>query len=354
MLVCLCVARAISLSHSFATTAFISHLCDGVWNLLRGERNHRRDANVIMAFNVSLLSSGRDTLRAANRGNALSQAEVGSYHQVSAFRLDLLQGAAADEEVVSARWKEALRYLESAAEKGVAGSQHVVGIIYAMGMSVEQDWATAVKWWRRSADAGDFASQWNLGVCYYNGRSVDRDVAQAMSWFRRAAAQGKEAAAQVVQTGSLGADWREAMAAFTNADSAVTRHPAAHHFVGVFNDHFLLPHLQKCNTSLRESDTGVPHPSVRDSVWVQFMLATGVSDDDLELAKKIHAYSQRFCAFCGSTSNPLRSCSRCMEVRFCIDTDCQYRHWNSEPREESHKVLCPRIYVRGSKGRIRR
>ena len=313
---------------------------------------HRRDATLIMAFNVSLLSRGRDTLRAANRGNAVSQAEVGSLHQLSAGRLDLLQGAPADEEVVAARWAEALRYLESAAEQGVADAQDRTGTMYATGRGVEQDWDTAVMWWRKAADAGDMDSQWSLGQCYYyGGRGVDRDVAQAMEWFRRAAAQGCPPAARAVQRGTPGEDIRVLMADFTNAESAVSRHPAAHEFVAQFNEIYILLNLKPSSNALREPDCGVAHPSPRDSVWMDFMLTHGLSDDELQLAKKIHAYSQRFCAFCGSTSAPLRSCSRCMEVRFCIDTDCQYRHWNSEPREESHKVLCPRIYVRGSKGR---
>ena len=96
-------------------------------------------------------------MRDANRGDARSQNEVGFFHTVSALRLDLLQGAAADEEVVAARWAEALRYLNGAAEKGKVDSQNSVGLIYAMGRSpsVEQDWVTAVKWWHKAADAGD-------------------------------------------------------------------------------------------------------------------------------------------------------------------------------------------------------
>jgi hypothetical protein len=54
------------------------------------------------------------------------------------------------------------------------------------------------------------------------------------------------------------------------------------------------------------------------------MMAVGISDEELELAKHIHAYSKRTCTFCGSNSAPLRNCSLCMELRYCIDTDCQH------------------------------
>jgi hypothetical protein len=44
-----------------------------------------------------------------------------------------------------------------------------------------------------------------------------------------------------------------------------------------------------------------------------------------------------------------------MELRYCIGTDCQHGDWNHKtPAAESHKVLCPHIFVWGSKGRTRR
>ena len=54
-------------------------------------------------------------MRAANRGNARSQHEFGFFHFMSASRLEMLQGA-----MVTARWAEALRLTEMAAELGVS------------------------------------------------------------------------------------------------------------------------------------------------------------------------------------------------------------------------------------------
>jgi TPR repeat protein len=130
------------------------------------------------AFRHSLLSRGYDTARAANRGNASSQAELGAFHFISATRLEILLGA--EDDVVVARWAEALMFSDVAAEKGVAGAQRLCGIIYATGdRSVPQNWATAVKWWRKAAEAGDKVAQWDIGLCYYDGQGVDQDVAQA-------------------------------------------------------------------------------------------------------------------------------------------------------------------------------
>jgi hypothetical protein len=89
-------------------------------------------------------------------------------------------------------------------------------------------------------------------------------------------------------------------------------------------------------------------------MWAGFMMAHGISEEEIELVKNIHAYSQRTCTFCGSNSAPLRKCSLCMELCYYIGTDCQHAHRNKTPAAESHKVLCPRIFVRGSKGRTRR
>jgi hypothetical protein len=136
--------------------------------------------------------------------------------------------------------------------------------------------------------------------------------------------------------------------------SAARMDAVAREFAGDLNERFLEFDLKHYSDQLRESHSGVPHQSPRDSIWVEFMMALGISEDEIELAKNIYAYSQRTCAFCGSNAAPLRKCSLCMELRYCIGTDCQHGDWNKTPAADSHKVLCPRIFVRGSKGRTRR
>jgi TPR repeat protein len=308
------------------------------------------------AFSYSLLSRGRDTVRAANGGDPRSQFEFGLFHSASAKRLDILQGTSADDAVVAARWAETFSFLEKAAEQGIKEAQAMCGGIYATSdRSVLQNWTTAMKWWRKAAEAGQMVALWFTGLCYYYGRGVDRDAAKAQVWFRKAAAQGERTAVEALQTGVPGRRAiREVLARFTNAGSAPIRHAVAHEFAGKVKEQFLGPYLQAYDQMLYEVDAGVPHQSLRDSLWADFMMNNGLSDEDLELAKRIHAYSLRACAVCGSNSAPLRNCSLCMEVRYCIASDCQHADWNKIPSAESHKVLCPRIFVRGSKGRIRR
>jgi TPR repeat protein len=151
------------------------------------------------------------------------------------MRLDILQGTSADDGMVAARWAEALRFLEMAAENGFTDSQVRCGLIYATGgRSVPQNWATAVKWWRKAAEAGNVytnaGAQWNVGLCFYYGLGVDRDVAQAKLWFGKAAAQGYSSAVHAVQDGSPGLGYREMIVDFTNAGPAAPRHAVAHEF----------------------------------------------------------------------------------------------------------------------------
>jgi hypothetical protein len=197
-------------------------------------QQHRRDAG--MAFNNSVMSMLRDTVRAANSGDALSQAVLGGYHVASAKRLDILQGAPADDDMVAARWPKALRILIKAAAQGDTDAQTLCAEICATGgRSVLQNWTTAAKWWRKAAAAGERDALWYMGLCYYYGRGVDRGAAQAMAWFRKAAAQGWPAAADAVQAGIPGHIVREDIALFTNAGSAPPRYAAAHHFAGMVN-----------------------------------------------------------------------------------------------------------------------
>jgi hypothetical protein len=64
------------------------------------------------------------TVQAANSGDARSQREMAMFHGASAMRFEILQGATpADDAVVAARWADALRFSESAAERGDTDAQ---------------------------------------------------------------------------------------------------------------------------------------------------------------------------------------------------------------------------------------
>ena len=96
------------------------------------------------------------------------------------------------------------------------------------------------------------------------------------------------------RTGTPGhPDLRRMIVHFTNAGSTPPRHEVAHEFAGQVHEHFLGVMLQRYNGRLQEVDSAVPHQSMRDSMWVNFMIEFGISDEELELAKRVYAYSLR-------------------------------------------------------------
>ena len=77
-----------------------------------------------------------------------------------------------------------------AAERGDAHAQALLGNMYANGRDVRQDYAEAVRWYRQAAEQGHAVAQKNLGVMYYEGRGVRQDDAEAVRWTRQAAERG--------------------------------------------------------------------------------------------------------------------------------------------------------------------
>lgn len=76
------------------------------------------------------------------------------------------------------------------AERGNAGAEHRLGVMYAMGLGVARDYGRAAAWLRKSADHGYASAENDLGVLYDQGRGVPEDPAKAARWFLKAAVQG--------------------------------------------------------------------------------------------------------------------------------------------------------------------
>jgi clan AA aspartic protease (TIGR02281 family) len=114
--------------------------------------------------------------KAADRGNALAQNNIGAMHSNG-------QGVPQD-------YAEALKWYRKAADQGNALAQANLGLMYHNGQGVPQDYAEALKWFRKAADQGNALAQASLGWMYHNGQGVPRDYAEALKWFRKAADQG--------------------------------------------------------------------------------------------------------------------------------------------------------------------
>lgn len=295
-----------------------------------------------------------DIVHAAGSGDsdshisANTQFKTGCLLAIKARKLEILQGEHVDEKKLAAMWAEALSIMLKAAEQGSSADQFDCGMIYATGeRSVPQNWTTALKFWHMAAGAGTRRAQyaqWFVAICYYYGRGVRRDVAKANVWFSKAAAQGMRLADRASHSGIPGDNHiRTYIHRFIAADSAAARHAVVHTFAQkVINTHLKL-HLHRCNNALQEFDSVVPHEHVRASVWVEFMLLSGVSDEELQLMKHMYDFSNRSCSFCGSKSTPLNYCSLCSETLYCADTGCLHLHWHVTASSESYKASRRRI-----------
>jgi TPR repeat protein len=93
-------------------------------------------------------------------------------------------------EGVQQDFKQAVAWLQKAAEQGDTDAQCNLGSMYRQGQGVQQDSKQAVAWYRKAADQGMAKAQHNLGVMYKQGKGVQQDNTQAAAWYQKAADQG--------------------------------------------------------------------------------------------------------------------------------------------------------------------
>ncbi len=96
---------------------------------------------------------------------------------------------------------EAFKSYKKAAEQGHGKAQHNLGFMYFMGKGVTQDYVEAFKWFKKAAEKGYAMAQHILGYMYFMGKGVTQDYVMANMWYNLAAAQGIEAV--VVNRGTL-------------------------------------------------------------------------------------------------------------------------------------------------------
>lgn len=80
-------------------------------------------------------------------------------------------------------------YLEMA-QKGDAGAQYWLGMLYLVGEGTLQDFGEAAIWLRRAADQGHPQAKYRLGLMYRAGHGVPTDLVQSYKWLNLAAAAG--------------------------------------------------------------------------------------------------------------------------------------------------------------------
>lgn len=115
------------------------------------------------------------TLRAAQAGDAEAQLRLAK---------TILLGGGHD----SLQLAEAVRWLQSAAEKGSLQAMVQLGRLYRSGFGVLQDYGLAHKWITTAAERGDPEGMLEMGRLYRDGVGIPRDALLAYVWFNRAAA----------------------------------------------------------------------------------------------------------------------------------------------------------------------
>lgn len=117
-----------------------------------------------------------DILVLAEQGDANAQLKIGNMYRLG-------KGINQDS-------KEAVKWLEKAANHGNSDIQFFLGGIYSFGKGISQDYKEAFRWLKESANQGNANAQYALGDMYHLGRGINQDYKIAIEWFEKSANQG--------------------------------------------------------------------------------------------------------------------------------------------------------------------
>ena len=90
--------------------------------------------------------------------------------------------------------KLAAYWFERAAEQGNVYAQQMMGDLYALGKGVPQNLKVAADWREKAANRGNVQAQLQLGKMYLAGEGVVKDLVKAEYWLNRAAVEGNSEA----------------------------------------------------------------------------------------------------------------------------------------------------------------
>jgi TPR repeat protein len=182
MIALLPLALLLAQTPSVATTAEERYVAELRARIAQGDV----DAEVALG---NLYESGDSTLpldmaqaaewyrRAAEKGHAGAQVNVAMMY---------FEGHGVSRDVA-----QAIRWYEKAAGQQDAIAMFSLASIYASGAAaIARDTAKAATWYRRAADQGLITAQYQLGLSYRDGRGVPRDASQATAWLLKAADRG--------------------------------------------------------------------------------------------------------------------------------------------------------------------
>lgn len=94
--------------------------------------------------------------------------------------------------------KAGLRWLQQAADAGLAQAEHALGVLYESGDTVSRSLPQATFWFDRAANHGLTVAQIDLATQFYLGRGAPQDNSRAAYWYLRAAEQGDAGAQYLI------------------------------------------------------------------------------------------------------------------------------------------------------------
>src|SRR6202044_172331 len=119
---------------------------------------------------------------AANQGLAPAQFRLGGFYE---------KGIVVRKDLAAARDLYA-----AAAAKGNGKAMHNLAVLYAEGIDGPADYRTAAQWFFKAADRGITDSQYNLAILYARGIGVEQNYPESYKWFALAASKGDSDAAK--------------------------------------------------------------------------------------------------------------------------------------------------------------
>ena len=154
-------------------------------------------------------------------------------------------------------------------ERGHQSAQYNLGVLYSIGLGVDQNDIEASRWFRRAADRGLPAAQMRLGTAYLEGKGVTEDLKEAYFWFTLAATHF-----------SLGEQHEQAVAARESTGAGLTRAQITE----VLEKAMGWKPLPK-SVDESEKERLIAEPTGEDAVNIESGAANGLSSDSTSLAE---------------------------------------------------------------------
>ena len=87
---------------------------------------------------------------------------------------------------------EAVKWYRRSADQGLSGAQVNLGLLYDLGLGVEQDPVRSAHWFILAAAQDDPDGEFDLGICYLHGSGIQQDWEAAIKWFTKALSHGDD------------------------------------------------------------------------------------------------------------------------------------------------------------------